>query len=558
MSRIAIGLAVLLVLIETASVKAGDGPFGGGGVSVGRVDVGGVLRNVDPTNPNSAVREGLRNGDPTNPNSAVREGARRIDPTTAARRELDQARNQAMGQLRKLNKEEILDRVRNALDQNINDQLNRVGASYDERTGEIDLRRTRMGESLSRWLDRFAQGNKKDSEVREFSYNVRSQRLSVRLYVRHCQSWGRSIDLIGPQNLYEVRQNAEFFYDFRSKSGGFNISFGGAWPNYSSKTFEKLSEGDLVSAAEAVVPRKIGEAAGVERENLYDEVYREYQNRYGSQNVYFSSRRFVNWASPDNLRRYAVSGIATWGASVSATMNKVRSESIKEFSELSPWLQRKGIDLALSQDMATSLLTGQNPNWPYIKFELVPVRYSAREKRLGTPWRHEDHLGFVVIWDNSRPPDRNGGSGGGGVSNGNNGPIAGRGPGAGDVRPGGGPGFPAGGPGGGRSQPSTKQRVDAAAYRIEQLAGYYAQFMEGQQHLPEAREVLFEARRLTDAAARVKDARSAPQAIGSIDQVAMNWGQLRSRLERLGAINGTQARKLSPIGDLIREMRGAF
>jgi hypothetical protein len=38
--------------------------------------------DLDPTNPNSAVREAARETDPTNPNSAVREAARELDPVS--------------------------------------------------------------------------------------------------------------------------------------------------------------------------------------------------------------------------------------------------------------------------------------------------------------------------------------------------------------------------------------------------------------------------------------------------------------------------------------------
>ena len=37
--------------------------------------------DLDPTNPNSAVREGAAELDPTNPNSAVGKGAAELDPT---------------------------------------------------------------------------------------------------------------------------------------------------------------------------------------------------------------------------------------------------------------------------------------------------------------------------------------------------------------------------------------------------------------------------------------------------------------------------------------------
>ncbi|WP_406695442.1 hypothetical protein V5E97_30910 [Singulisphaera sp. Ch08] len=316
-----------------------------------------------------------------------------------ARRELENAKKSARGALRKFEPHEILQRVQVAVQGRIDDKLKRNDVMYDERTGVIDLRNTRMGLSLGRRLNSFAQGNKSEGEVRELTYNSRKRQLAVRLYVRHCHSWGKYVNPLGDTKLYEVRQTASLRYNFGTNTGNFDIEFGNWAPSIRSRTVEQIAEGNLIAAAESLILDAIGRAVGVERVNKYNETTTKIQSRHGPQNIYFASQDFVGWASPDNLRRYAISGIITGGASVSPTMRKVQQQSLKELSALAQWLSEKGLTGGDAQDVARNHLTGQPLRWPFLKFDLAPVRYSARERNLGTPWRHEDHLGFVVIWD---------------------------------------------------------------------------------------------------------------------------------------------------------------
>ena len=54
-----------------------------------------------------------------------------------------------------------------------------------------------------------------------------------------------------------------------------------------------------------------------------------------------------------------------------------------------------------NQQMARELLTGRTPRWPYLEFEIVSIRYSAREIVPGgkaTPWRHFNNVGFVIVF----------------------------------------------------------------------------------------------------------------------------------------------------------------
>lgn len=331
----------------------------------------------------------------------VREGLREIDPVVAARRRFEAARAEAERNLRKLDPREILARVQAAINQQVHNELRKNGSTWNERTGEVDLRGTSMGRSLEHWLDAFAQGNKGDGRVDAFTFNVRTRRLEVRLTAKHAHSWGRIIPGQPPVDLYSITQHAMFRYDFRSNSGQIKIDAGRLAPPMDTKTYERLSEGDLVAVAETLSPRVVGDVVNYERVNRYDEVRRELQARYGAENVFLASKSFVDWASPNTLGRYAVTGVLTAGASVYPQfMRDVQRQSQHEIPALTAWLSRRGMGNA--QGVARELITGGVPRWPFLKFEIVPVRYSAREKPLHaftTPWRHIDHLAFVVVWD---------------------------------------------------------------------------------------------------------------------------------------------------------------
>ncbi len=359
------------------------------------------LKELDPTNKNSAASKGIKDLDPTNKNSAVRKGLRDIDPGAEARRRFERAKAEATRTLRKLDPSEILARVQAAINQRIHDELRNGGAKWNERTGDVDLRDTGMGRSLGRWLDTFAQGNQGDGRVDAFTFNVKTRRLPVRLTVKHAHSWGRIIPTQPPVDLYSITQRASLDYNFQNHSGRMKVDLGRLAPPIDTRTFERLSEGDLIAVGETLSPKVVGDIINYERVNKYDEVSRRLRSRYGSENVFLSSKPFVDWASPDTLGKYAVTGVLTAGASVYPQfMRDVQRQAARELPALTTWLSRRGMDNA--ESVARELIRGDQPRWPFLKFEIVPIRYSAREKPLGafaTPWRHIDHLGFVVIWD---------------------------------------------------------------------------------------------------------------------------------------------------------------
>lgn len=323
-----------------------------------------------------------------------------IDP----RKKFQEAQRAAIRKLRKLSPQELFNNTARALSQRVNDELRKNQIPFNRKTGVADLRRTRMGRSLNSWIGKFAQGNKGSGSVTQFSFNVKSRKLVVRVHVQHKHNWGRLYPG-GPRvDLYSVTQKGMFEYNFRRNSGGFEIDPGKLGPRINQRTIKKLQEGDLVAVATTMGPRVISDVVNFERTNQYSSTVAAWQKRYGRGNVYFSSYTFVKAAAPDQkLGKYVVNGVISGGSAVyPQIMADLREMARKESPLVVKWLQRKGLSNAVS--IARELLAGKRPSSPYLKFAITTVRFSAREKSLGvkTPWRHVNHLAFAIVWVNRK------------------------------------------------------------------------------------------------------------------------------------------------------------
>ncbi len=326
-----------------------------------------------------------------------------LDPAKALRDELAKARKAAMAKLPKLEPAQIQRRLQAALNQKIGTgNLQRLGVVYNKSSGTVDLRGTPMGKVLNTWARDFAQGNKREGRLDEFSFNVNSGKLVLQLHVRHCQSWGKSIPGMGPIDLYSVTETARFWYSFRSNSGDFDIDLGPLAPHINSSTYEQLSKGDIIGALESAAPGVIGSIVHYERTNEYAKRRGQFEARYGAGNVYFASKGFVDWATPETAADYIVDGVLTAGVSVyPEIMADLQKRAQQELPALIAWLEKRGLSNA--EAAAAELLTGKTPRWPFLKFEMTVVQYSAREHPLGaiaTPWRRVNHLAFVIVWQN--------------------------------------------------------------------------------------------------------------------------------------------------------------
>lgn len=324
----------------------------------------------------------------------------KLDPVKAAQRELENARRSAMKNLRKLDPNTIFSNVQRSIEEFRGGVERKTGLKVNERTGDVDLRGHRAGRTLNDWMRKFAQGNEGRGEVEEFRFNVRTRKLELRVKARHQQrqNWG----VLGKVVLYDCTQTARFSFDFRRSEADFNIDLGPLAPRITSKSIKALKDGDLLAAVEAAGPTAINKVVRFERKNDYDRVLREKRARHGERYVYLSSRRFVDWAGSKSIGKYAATGVVSGGAAVwPQIMRDAKEMARKEIPDIVAWLQRLGQRDA--RRMAEKLLTGQRPEWPYLKFEIVVIPHYAREVNpqtgLKTPWRQFNNLGFVLVFD---------------------------------------------------------------------------------------------------------------------------------------------------------------
>src|SRR5262249_15876563 len=109
-----------------------------------------------------------------------------------------------------------------------------------------------------------------------------------------------------------------------------------------------------------------------------------------------------DWAGSGTLGRYFVNGVITAGVGTyqDITRDFERVIAANELPRAVAWLEGKGLQNA--RQSAWALLTGRAHPWPFINLELTVVRYSNREHTPGgvaTPWRHDNHLAYVLVWD---------------------------------------------------------------------------------------------------------------------------------------------------------------
>src|SRR5207253_2127092 len=105
----------------------------------------------------------------------------------------------------------------------------------------------------------------------------------------------------------------------------------------------------------------------------------EYVARYGAGNFYFASKRFVDWAGPETVGRYVAGGPVTGGsAAVRRVLADAGQRVREELPAVATWLRVRG--QADAESAARLLLSGQPTPWAHLKIELIPVRYSTREK----------------------------------------------------------------------------------------------------------------------------------------------------------------------------------
>ena len=146
----------------------------------------------------------------------------------------------------------------------------------------------------------------------------------------------------------------------------------------------------------------------------YDQVRVGLYQQYGGGNVFFTSQRFTDWASPENAAATAATAVATGGSTSGQIIQQAKDVILGELNGLYTWLQAKApgeIQATLAAALQ-AMVTGQDVSTPYVAVKVVHVdeTYSiglggpgsvlASGLGVGTPSGSitSTHLGFAVIW----------------------------------------------------------------------------------------------------------------------------------------------------------------
>jgi hypothetical protein len=161
---------------------------------------------------------------------------------------------------------------------------------------------------------------------------------------------------------------------------------------------KSLLEGDFVQALD-LIPN-----FGLVKRDIssdYDEQQQKYFDEYGKENVYFASRDFVRWATPETAGRWIVELIATGGAAADGIAKDAEERVLKEITNIEDWLTGKAVGTV--EAIAKKLIAGQPPGIPNVTIKLwwQKVMYKSTLFISGNQVGGSipvGHGAFVFIW----------------------------------------------------------------------------------------------------------------------------------------------------------------
>ena len=108
----------------------------------------------------------------------------------------------------------------------------------------------------------------------------------------------------------------------------------------------------------------------------YDARKKQFQDKYGKENVYFASSDFVRWASPETAGKWVVPSVASGGSAATAIVAEVKTQMRKELTHILTWLEtRAGTAAKAAVD---SLLNGDPITLPKLKLIWQNVVYRSK------------------------------------------------------------------------------------------------------------------------------------------------------------------------------------
>jgi hypothetical protein len=165
---------------------------------------------------------------------------------------------------------------------------------------------------------------------------------------------------------------------------------------------QRALEGDMTALLE-MVPNPIGGLVKTVPRDEYARIKSSYEEKYGAANVYFASKDFVDWASPETLARFIGEWIVTEGTATAEILNEVQDHALQELDKVIGWLGTKVQNEA--EQMAAQILTGQRVTWPQYDLKVVWQTVKYESQRVATldnvpltPWIPSRHGAFVLVW----------------------------------------------------------------------------------------------------------------------------------------------------------------
>lgn len=137
----------------------------------------------------------------------------------------------------------------------------------------------------------------------------------------------------------------------------------------------------------------------------YDARKKEFQDKYGKENVYFASSDFVRWASPETAGKWVVLAVGSGGSATPAIVAEVKTQMRKEFTHILTWLETRAG--AAAKAAVDSLLNGDPITLPNLKFIWQNVTYRSKVSVAGRDLPEAPpigHAAFVLIWEESGKP----------------------------------------------------------------------------------------------------------------------------------------------------------
>ncbi len=280
----------------------------------------------------------------------------------------------------------------------------------------IDLRDTPTAKKIVSAIDRILPGNRSSVSLDSFVADLAKLEIRGTLKIRAAHRWGRWSPPFGLGDDVDIaastRATGRFSYSLRNNQirGTAEIPLGRIGVNVAGQPYSKnlgtlrLSLDDIEQIIDGdwdVLLRKIPNFDVIKREHdiEYKTIRRSYEKRYGKENVYFASPKFVHWASSERLGKWAVVGVLTGGANLKGVMKQVQKKSLEELKYVQAWLQKRGLRAA--KEAAIAVLKGEKVSFPYMALKWQSVAYKSRVRVLDrpiSPWVTIRHGAFVIIW----------------------------------------------------------------------------------------------------------------------------------------------------------------